>query len=208
VTPKLFAARQIPLILLLVFPLTLATLYSNETASQVVTTRLRQSQNITKAINHKQKNDFGDKFSERLKSLMKARGLTQDQVAMLAGVSQGAVFKWLRSTIPGAAELHKFAQSQDLPVEWFFSELTYQALSLTTETVRPVMPKLIERLKRATAQRGSKTALAKWLGVHRQCVTDWLSGQEPGGEMTLRLLQWVELQERKQIKAQENAQND
>jgi DNA-binding transcriptional regulator YiaG len=63
--------------------------------------------------------------------------------------------------------------------------------------VQPVLPKLIERLKRATEARGSKAELAAWLGVHRQSVTDWLSGkQEPGGEITLRLLTWVEQQER------------
>jgi DNA-binding transcriptional regulator YiaG len=77
------------------------------------------------------------------------------------------------------------------------SQLTNKASSLTSEVVKPVLPKLIERLKRATATRGKKSALAEWLGVHRQCVTDWLSGkQEPGGEITLRLLQWVEQQER------------
>jgi transcriptional regulator with XRE-family HTH domain len=75
--------------------------------------------------------------------------------------------------------------------------LTTEADSLTTEDVKPVLPKLIERLKKATLQRGQKVALAKWLGVHRQSVTDWLSGkQEPGGEITLRMLKWVEAQER------------
>jgi transcriptional regulator with XRE-family HTH domain len=75
--------------------------------------------------------------------------------------------------------------------------LTVKVTSLTSDFVKPVLPKLIERLRRATKHHGSKAALAKWLGVHRQMVTDWLSGkQEPGGEITLRLLQWVEQQER------------
>jgi DNA-binding transcriptional regulator YiaG len=80
-----------------------------------------------------------------------------------------------------------------------FSEtpLTLKAKTLTTDDVKPVLPKLIERLNRATEERGSKVALAKWLGVHRQSVTDWLSGkQEPGGEITLKMLHWVEQQER------------
>jgi DNA-binding transcriptional regulator YiaG len=77
------------------------------------------------------------------------------------------------------------------------SELTIKADSLTNDLVKPVLPKLIERLKRATEARGSKSELAAWLGVHRQSVTDWLSGkQEPGGETTLRMLQWVEQRER------------
>jgi len=76
-------------------------------------------------------------------------------------------------------------------------DLTSGGDSLTSKSVKPVLPKLIQRLNRATEARGSKVALAKWLGVHRQSVTDWLSEKvEPGGEITLRLLQWVEQQER------------
>lgn len=79
------------------------------------------------------------------------------------------------------------------------NKLTSEALSLTVTPMQPVLPKLIERLKRATEAYGRKAELAAWLGVHRQCVTDWLSGkQEPGGETTLRLLHWVEAEERKQ----------
>jgi DNA-binding transcriptional regulator YiaG len=80
---------------------------------------------------------------------------------------------------------------------WEKKDLTKKADSLTNDGVQPVLPKLIQRLRRATEARGSKSELATWLGVHRQCVTDWLSGkQEPGGEITLRLLHWVEQQER------------
>ena len=75
--------------------------------------------------------------------------------------------------------------------------LTNQADALTHEGVKPVLPQLIQRLKHATEPHGKKSELAKWLGVHRQMVTDWLSQrQEPGGENTLRLLHWVERQER------------
>jgi transcriptional regulator with XRE-family HTH domain len=86
--------------------------------------------------------------------------------------------------------LSKTAASQKKP-------LTNEAKTLTNEAVQSILPKLIQRLKRATEARGSKSELAAWLGVHRQSVTDWLSGkQEPGGETTLKLLQWVEQQER------------
>lgn len=77
------------------------------------------------------------------------------------------------------------------------TQLTKKAYSLTSNDVQPVLPKLIERLKLVTSERGQKSKLAAWLGVHRQCVTDWLSGkQEPGGEITLKMLRWVEQQER------------
>jgi DNA-binding transcriptional regulator YiaG len=76
-------------------------------------------------------------------------------------------------------------------------DLTNKVDSLTSNDVKPVLPKLIQRLKDGTKERGRKLELAMWLGVHRQCVTDWLSGkQEPGGEIALRLLHWVEQQER------------
>lgn len=66
-----------------------------------------------------------------------------------------------------------------------------------TGAVKPILPRLIERLQRATKQRGRKTELAAWLGVSPQKVTDWLSQRvEPSGETTLRLLHWVEQQER------------
>jgi DNA-binding transcriptional regulator YiaG len=73
---------------------------------------------------------------------------------------------------------------------------TIEANTLTKATAESALPRLINRLKQATAAHGKKSELAEWLGVHRQMVTDWLSGkQEPGGEMTLRMLQWVEQQE-------------
>ena|ERR1044071_2689736 len=64
--------------------------------------------------------------------------------------------------------------------------------------VKAQLPNLLERLRKATAARGTKSALAKYLKVPLASVSQWLSGErEPGGETTLRLLQWVEQQEAK-----------
>lgn len=64
-------------------------------------------------------------------------------------------------------------------------------------SVKPQMPNFLDRLKKMTAERGKKTALAKFLGVPLASVSQWLSGdREPGGERTLRMLRWVEQQER------------
>jgi transcriptional regulator with XRE-family HTH domain len=64
------------------------------------------------------------------------------------------------------------------------------------------MQKLRGRLTRATAARGQKAALAKWLGVSLSSVSTWLAGRkEPSGKTTLRLLHWVEQQERQQNKS-------
>lgn len=76
-------------------------------------------------------------------------------------------------------------------------DLTNVVLSATRGDVQTQMQKFLERLKKATSQRGQQTALADFLGVHRVSVSKWLSGKkEPGGEITLKMLQWVEQQER------------
>ena len=65
--------------------------------------------------------------------------------------------------------------------------------------VKSTMANLLDRLNKATSQRGMKSKLAKVMGVSLSNVSQWLSGErEPGGETTLRLLQWVEQQENKQ----------
>ena len=75
--------------------------------------------------------------------------------------------------------------------------LTVGAVELTTSPVKAILPTLLERLRRATSERGQKTELATWLGVPRQSLNDWLSGRkEPSGETTLRLQHWVEQAER------------
>jgi transcriptional regulator with XRE-family HTH domain len=61
---------------------------------------------------------------------------------------------------------------------------------------------LLARVNRATARRGKKMELSKFLGVHRQAVTNWLSGRRaPNGEVTLLMLEWVTAEEAKQNKS-------
>lgn len=71
--------------------------------------------------------------------------------------------------------------------------------------MQPQLPKLIERLRKATKAHGRKAALAKALGVSPQKVTDWLSDREdhpaPSGEYALQLLNWVEHQEHDKTKS-------
>jgi len=60
------------------------------------------------------------------------------------------------------------------------------------------------RLQKATQATGSKTRLAEFLGVKLSNVSLWLmddsrkSAREPGAETALRMLRWVEQQERAQ----------
>jgi len=77
------------------------------------------------------------------------------------------------------------------------STLTNVVLSDNIDNVKAQLPALLKRLNEMTRERGTKTALAKFMGVKLPTVSRWLSGdKEPGGETTLKLLHWVEQQER------------
>jgi transcriptional regulator with XRE-family HTH domain len=73
--------------------------------------------------------------------------------------------------------------------------------------VKSTMANLLDRLNKTTSLRGMKSKLAKVMGVPLSNVSQWLSGaREPGGETTLRLLEWVQAEEAKQPKSPGSAQ--
>jgi len=56
---------------------------------------------------------------------------------------------------------------------------------------------MLEDVRRFTKAHGMKAALAKFLGVPQARVSEWLDGKyEPSGKITLKMLHWVEQQER------------
>lgn len=72
----------------------------------------------------------------------------------------------------------------------------YVVVKDNVKGVKDALPKLLERLKKTTNERGKKTALAKFLNVPLTSVSHWLSGiKEPGGETTLQMLRWIVQQE-------------
>jgi transcriptional regulator with XRE-family HTH domain len=110
------------------------------------------------------------------------------------------------------------AKKTNLGLAWFDAErdrggnpeekeISQQVLTVVSghanlPDVKSPLAQLLERLNQATAVKGRKAELAKHLNAPRPCVSDWLSGKrEPSGETTLRLLQWVEQQERQQNKS-------
>jgi transcriptional regulator with XRE-family HTH domain len=74
--------------------------------------------------------------------------------------------------------------------------LTASSLKSKTDSgMKTEIQKLIERVSRKASKPGAKAALAKELRVAPARISEWLSGEkEPGGEYTLRLLNWVEQQ--------------
>ena len=63
------------------------------------------------------------------------------------------------------------------------------------------MQDVIARLRKITMQRGKKAELSIHLGVAKARVSEWLRKEKsvsPSGETTLKMLRWVEQQERQQ----------
>lgn len=64
------------------------------------------------------------------------------------------------------------------------------------------MESLRAKLREATKPRGSKSALAKLMGVSRQRMNDWLKGTRcPSPETTLRLAKWASQAEQQKCAA-------
>jgi transcriptional regulator with XRE-family HTH domain len=83
--------------------------------------------------------------------------------------------------------------SSDIP------ESSSKVIPLTLSALR-------ERVLRATTEKGAKKQLAAALNVSPQQLSDWLRGSyEPGGNVTLRMLAWVEAKEGKTKKHPEDA---
>lgn len=58
---------------------------------------------------------------------------------------------------------------------------------------------LLIRVNQVASLRGKKSELADHLGVSRSRVSEWLNrAKEPGGKVTLRLLEWVQAEEASQ----------
>lgn len=196
---------------------------------------------------------------------MNSKGLTQQQAADQAGVSQTAVAKWLHGSVPRAGELFNFAKANGVNVEWFFEAIPYQkdekalrlpiakapASAIPPEIRHDVaagievandpelakafeeawrtfleskkklrspknkvlldntaafpkdagvkeirsLSELLDAVRRLTKARGKKVELARFVGVTRQAVDQWLSGlAKPSAETTFALLDWVRKQ--------------
>jgi hypothetical protein len=68
---------------------------------------------------------------------------------------------------------------------------------------------LIIRVIRATLPFGKKAELARFLQVPAPRITEWIAGKyEPGAEVTLSMLEWVQAEEGKQQRALAVHQHD
>jgi transcriptional regulator with XRE-family HTH domain len=77
------------------------------------------------------------------------------------------------------------------------NELTTTSEIRKVEDVKSEIEKLLARVRGLVSAKGMKAKLAATLGVPQSRLSEWLGGTcEPSGETTLRLLKWVEQQER------------
>lgn len=76
--------------------------------------------------------------------------------------------------------------------------LTGAATSAKVPLVKSQLDNLVATLNRLAGKRGKKTELARFLGAPLASVSRWLSGDRvPGADTTLKMLNWVQQQERK-----------
>ncbi len=101
--------------------------------------------------------------------------------------------------------------AEDVVKEYLTNEKTRsidahaQLTSNDGESIENAMPensdiwlRLVERISKATSQRGDRARLARDLNVTRQAVSNWLSGASaPSAVITLHLLEWVSAEEAK-----------
>jgi len=76
-------------------------------------------------------------------------------------------------------------------------ELTEAAICESVSSVKSPLDALRSRVKKITQTEGKLLELSEYLKAPYSSVSRWLSGKrEPGGEIALKLLKWVEQQER------------
>lgn len=131
--------------------------------------------------------DFADKVNRTMDAYLKALPAEPENVAQAR--YDALMWEKIRRDVAWRTS------AQDSRQESALDEVTglgnYSDVKLT-------MAALLSRLNKATAAHGMKSKLAKYMGVPLPNVSQWLSGErEPSGETTLRLLHWVEQQERK-----------
>ncbi|HEY1771329.1 MAG TPA: helix-turn-helix transcriptional regulator [Chthoniobacterales bacterium] len=120
-------------------------------------------------------------------------------------------------------QLAVFAENKlrEIAVLWDHgtSEITSEAVkkyrftNSDSSVIRHPMPlpanidALLERVRIVTAKRGEKKALAEFLGVSQQQLSDWVTktkrkspNPKPGGDITLQMLVWVQAKEAPQNK--------
>lgn len=137
--------------------------------------------------------------------------------AVTAQISRGNGVHQVRSKFPpggnfaGQKERVKFltVRNLTLPICHFGLQigrefnLTVCKFRFTNDPVTPEeeIEAMLKTVREQTLERGSKSALAKFLGVSRQRLQNWLHGAIPSGTTLLRLKEWADQQAKQKTPA-------
>ena len=103
-----------------------------------------------------------------------------------------------------ARKIDQLIDRKDQPARVHFAlnekkELTDAYVARKSYGMKSPLDVLVARIAKATRPHGKKAALAQFLKIPQSRVSEWLHGKgQPGGEVTLRLLEWVEAEEAQQ----------
>ncbi len=133
------------------------------------------------------------RYEQSFDGCLKVQELFADSAKSLAKASPNArgLLKVFGKTSPMAAAYIEFLKEKH-PSQTL---LTQDSENRNKSSMQ--MRELLERVRALTSAGGMKAKLASDLDVPLPRVSEWLSGKyQPNGETTLRLLQWVQEQER------------
>jgi transcriptional regulator with XRE-family HTH domain len=70
-------------------------------------------------------------FPQRLRALLKQRGVTQKKLASAIGVTRAAVSKWFRGSVPMSGQIYRLAMLLDCPLTYLLEGVPQRSVSGT-----------------------------------------------------------------------------
>jgi len=182
--------------LVLIKPRQLFSRAYDDTLKDKTTALIEESLMATKGIQrYESAGGTAKKAAEHYAGLLRSIWFERYDIA-----TQGKLFGWLNgaagsfSNQNASAIVFPSGQGQEK------TPLDNVHAPVNSGEVKAQWPILKKRLQKAAEPFGKKSKLAEFLGVKLASVSQWLSDsesqREPGAETTLRLLNWVEQQER------------
>ena len=140
-----------------------------------------------------------EKFHEKLKTLRKKKGITQQKVAHLLGTVQGVYSKWERGVYePNYENLSMLSCIFDVSIDFLLSDYIeiskdkYLEMQESDLIISNVFP---QRLKEIRIKKGlTQTELGEKVGVKQSTFTNWENGKrEPNFEIVIKLADLLEV---------------
>lgn len=141
-----------------------------------------------------------EKFHEKLKTLRKKKGLTQQEVAHFLGTVQAVYSKWERGVYePNYENLSMLVCIFDVSLDYLLSDYLENSkeryLKIKESELMKISNIFPQRLKELRLKKGlTQTELGKKLGVKQSTFTNWENGKrEPNFETLIKLANLLEV---------------